>query len=121
MDNLTKIICAIFASGGLTTLVQFIVTRIELRRSLAKRLDVLEESFAEHRATLARTHILRFADEQRELAAQSRTHSLEYFRQTLQDIDTYEKYCAKHPDYANSMTEISSAYIKSEFEKVYRI
>ena len=61
-----EIICAVFASGGLTTLVQFIVTRIELRRSLAKRLDALEESFAEHRATLARTHILRFADEQRE-------------------------------------------------------
>lgn len=47
-----------------------------------------------------RVRILRFADELR----RSIKHSKETFDQVLSDIDTYERYCAGHPDFMNNKT-----------------
>ena len=76
---------------------------------------MLAEQLAEHKATLARTHILRFADELRN----GTKHSDEYFRQQILDIDTYNNYCDTHPDFANGLTRMASEYIREEYRKEY--
>lgn len=79
----------------------------------------VSEQLAEHKAVLARTHILRFADEQRQYVRAGMTHSEEYFRQQLQDIKTYNDYCKEHPKFKNNLTVIASQYIEDEYKRVY--
>lgn len=78
--------------------------------------DVKEvsERLEEHKATLARTHILRFADELR-----TGTHSKEYFEQQLQDIDTYNNYCSTHPKFVNEMAKMAIRIIRKRYEDTY--
>lgn len=114
------IFIAVIASGTITTLVQFLITFIFSRKDKSKeiesKIDALTENLDEHKATLARTHILRFADEQRSGVIK---HSEEYFKQTILDIDVYDKYCDRHPDFQNGLTVLASEYIKDEFRKLY--
>lgn len=106
-----EVIIAVIASG----LLQFLLTRLDTKRALGKKIDALAESFEEYKATLARTHILRFADDLRN----GISHSEDYFKQQLQDCDTYDHYCLKHPEFSNGLTIIASEYIKKEFQKLY--
>ena len=70
------------------------------------RLDEMEEKNKERdlkteekEATDARRRILRFADELRMKV----DHSEEFFTQTMEDVDQYEKFCEAHKDtYKNS-------------------
>ena len=39
-------------------------------------------------------------------------HSKDYYDQILSDIDTYEKYCEKNPDFKNNMTVFAVENIK---------
>lgn len=115
MDGVGDIIVAVLASGGFFTLVQFLLTRWDAKKGVIKKVDDLAESFDEYKATLARTHILRFSDElQNHLY-----HSPDYFKQTIADIDTYDRYCEKHPEFANGLTKLASEYIKDEYRKQY--
>lgn len=107
------VIIAVLVSGAFFNFVQFILTRIDLKRGLAKKIDALTNKVNENQAILARTHILRFADELRNDVK----HSDDYFKQQLQDIDVYEHYCATHPDFANGLTVLSAQFIKDEFSK----
>ena len=116
-----EIVLAVIGSGAFFTFVQFIMQRIDLKKGLEKKIDnvaddvnKLSERLEEHKATLARTHILRFADELR-----TGTHSREYFQQQIMDIDTYNNYCERHPDFANGLTRMASQYIQDEYRRQY--
>ena len=115
--------------GGLFSFIQFFITfgfsRKDKTKEIEKRLDVIQEDqqqgFKElnkkveyNAAVLARTHILRFNDE----IMNGVKHSREYWRQQLDDCDTYEEFCKKNPDFKNSYTEIADKNIKTTFEKL---
>lgn len=83
-------------------------------RSVSGKVDNVDHELQEHKAVLARTHILRFNDE----LYNHINHSKEYFDQTLEDIDTYEKYCVDHPDFKNQRTMFAEDNIKSIYKKL---
>lgn len=123
-NNLTSIIVAVFASGGLYTLVQFFVSRYDNKKNIGKLLNdrideiavqnkALADSFDEYRAIQARVHILRFADELRD----NKFHSQEFFRQIEMDIKNYNRYCDIHRDFPNNITDMSRDYIEKEYTK----
>ena len=124
-----KDIIEILVYGGLFSLIQFFITfgfsRKDKTKEIEKRLDVLQEDQQEgfkklntkvdyNAAVLARTHILRFNDE----ILNGMKHSREYWRQQLDDCDTYEEFCKENPDFKNSYTEIADENIKNTFAKL---
>lgn len=118
MDNdlLLKIAGLVLGSGALFSFIQFLVQRHDNRKGIEKQIKKLEDRMDERDAIQARTHILRFNDE----LENGMVHSKDYFRQQIQDIDTYEEYCRTHPDFANGLTIMASKYIKSEYERQYQ-
>lgn len=78
---------------------------------IKKEVDGIRDIIEEREAVLARTHILRFNDE----LLTHQKHSKEYFDQTLEDIDRYDKYCDAHPAFKNSRTVISAQNIKDTY------
>lgn len=138
-SGIKDIVATVLISGALFSFLQFLITRYDNKRGMEKVLkkeiaevkaDVREtktelskeikdvsSGLEEHKATLARTHILRFADELRN----GQIHSDEYFRQQILDIDTYDSYCATHPEFANGLTKMASDFIKEEYRKHYLI
>ena len=110
----------LLASGAIFSFVQFIITfgfsRADKSKEIEKKIDALVQRVDENQAILARTHILRFSDEIRNGVE----HSNEYFRQQLDDCDTYERYCEQHPEFINSYTMIANKHIKDTYEKLTR-
>lgn len=84
-----------------------------------KRIDETNDKIDRNQAVLARTHILRFADEQKQYCKVGISHSKEYFEQQLDDITTYTEYCEEHPKFKNERTVMSSEYIKDEYKRLY--
>jgi hypothetical protein len=78
------------------------------------KVDVLGEKVDMNQAILARTHILRFSDELKN----GIEHSQEYFRQQLDDCDTYDMYCELHPEFKNSYTMIANKHIKETYDRL---
>ena len=113
--SILKIILAIVGSSAFFSFLQYIITRWDNKKGMEKQVRQLFEQRNEDRAVLARTHILRFADELRNGFA----HSEDYFRQQLLDCDTYEHYCNEHPDFANGLTKMSTDYIREEYKRLY--
>ena len=117
--NYLPIIVAVIGSnalfGFLQFIIQFLVQRNDMRQSFGKGLEELNAKVDRNQAVLARTHILRFADDLRNGVH----HSEEYFRQQMLDCDTYDAYCREHPDFSNGLTVIASKFIKDEFIKHY--
>lgn len=114
----TDIILAVFASSGFWAFIQWWVnrndgTRKELQ-TISADVKALSDRVEENAAVLARTHILRFDDE----LLNGVSHSQEYFRQQLDDIDTYEEYCKEHEHFRNSYTTIASEHIKTTYMKL---
>lgn len=109
---------AVLTSSAVFSFVQFLITlafsRKDKSKEIAEKLDALAETVDENQAILARTHILRFSDEIRNGVE----HSNEYFRQQLDDCDTYERYCEKHPEFKNSYTMIANKHIKETYERL---
>lgn len=114
-DNVVAIIVAALSSGFVMSVVQFIFNRVDARNGVAKDIKDLKSDFEEYKATLARTHILRFADD----LHNGVKHSKEYFEQQIQDIKTYEDYCDNHKEFKNGLTEMASKFIKEEYAKEY--
>lgn len=121
MDAIT-IALSIFGGGALLAFLQFLITRHDEKKgkhktimdaieAVRKDLDALRGEISEDRATNARIRILSFSDEvQRKVK-----HSKESFDQINSDIDTYRRYCEKHPDYQNNRAVMAIANI----ERVY--
>lgn len=111
-----EIILTILGSGAFFSFIQFLITlyfnRKDKLKVVEKKLDVLDEKIDVNQAILARTHILRFNDE----IKNGWTHSEEYFRQQLDDCDTYDEYCATHPGFKNSYTTLASQNIKEAYK-----
>ena len=110
-----EFIAIIITSNALIAFIQYMITRRDTKKGLEKKVDNLANDLGEHKATLARTHILRFNDELRS----GMVHSEEYFKQQILDIDTYNRYCAEHPDFANGLTVMASENIRQEFKRLY--
>ena len=81
-------------------------------RDLKVEVGTISTKVDENAAVLARTHILRFNDE----LINNIEHSQEYFRQQLQDIDTYEAYCNAHPQFRNTYATMAINNIKATYE-----
>ena len=102
MDSevIVAIIGAVFASSGLWGLLQYLISRKDKTGEKIDKLTVLVQEISERvdhsSATSARTRIMRF----------------EYFQQTLEEIDTYEGYCAKHPDFKNNACGLAIEHIR---------
>lgn len=122
-----EILVAVLASGAVFSFVQFIITfgfsRADKSREIDKKIDTLSdkidkvaESVDENAAVLARTHILRFSDE----IKNGVVHSSEYWRQQLDDCDTYMRYCETHPNFRNSYTEHADKHIKDTYDQLKR-
>jgi len=120
-----EIFLAIAGSGALLGFVQFILTRIFVKQDrndevikkigeVKTKLDELSDRVDENAAVLARTHILRFSDE----LQNGIKHSSDYFRQQMDDIGTYERYCSTHPDFANGYTQAAARYISNTYDKL---
>lgn len=114
MDT-TTIITAIISSNGLFALLTYLVQKHDNKKSgiqqISEKIDKLERKVDENSAVLARTHILRFSDE----LQNGIDHSQEYFRQQMDDCDTYDKYCAVHPGFMNSYTTLAEQHIKETY------
>lgn len=118
MDTATTIILSLCGGGALFGFVQFLITRRDNKNGILKAIDALRGEIetlrgeiTEDRATNARIRILSFSDEvQRDIR-----HSKESFDQINSDIDTYRRYCEKHPDYKNNRAVMAIANI----ERVY--
>lgn len=122
MDSQTAavLIAAILGGGGVFSIIQFFITlgfsRKDKTKELEEKLDDLRERIDANAAILARTHILRFSDELRNGVE----HSNEYFRQQLDDCDTYNRYCKTHPEFKNSYTETADQYIKETYNRLLK-
>ena len=122
-----EIILAVLASGAVFSFVQFLITlgfsRKDKSDEIEKKIDQLNdkidkvaESVDENAAILARTHILRFSDE----IKNGMVHSSEYWRQQLDDCDTYQRFCDSHPNFKNSYTEHADKHIKDTYDQLKR-
>lgn len=116
--NMKEIIVTVLASGAVFSFIQFLIQlyfqRFDKSKDLEKKIDALADRVEENQAVLARTHILRFSDELKN----GIDHSNEYFRQQLDDCDTYNRYCQAHPEFKNSYTEIADRHIKETYERL---
>lgn len=108
----------ILVSGGLFSFIQFFISfgfsRKDKSKEIETKIDNLERKIDYNAAVLARTHILRFNDE----ILNGMKHSREYWRQQLDDCDTYEEFCRANPKFKNSYTEIADRNIKTTYERL---
>lgn len=112
------LIVAIIGSNALfgfaQFIIQFLVTRSDMKQNFGKKLEDLNEKIDENQAINARVHILRFADE---LRFEEVCHSLDYYKQTLIDAQCYERYVISHPNFSNGITELSVEFIKDKYRE----
>lgn len=111
-----SIITAIIGSNGLFSLLLYIFQKIDSKKNgvqkISEQLEELSQKVDENAAVLARTHILRFSDE----LQNGVVHSQEYFRQQMDDCDTYDKYCTANPGFKNSYTVLAEQHIKTTYQ-----
>lgn len=86
---------------------------------ILKKVDRLTREFEnfkmevqERQAVEARSRITLFADE----LLQGERHSKEAFEQVFSDITFYRRYCEKHRDFWNDITEASICSIKDTYK-----
>ena len=91
-----------------------------INKEVLEKVDDLSTEFEDHKrnseerhATLCRSHILRFGDE----VLHGVPHSKEGYDNILLDIDSYEEYCDKHPDYKNNVAVATIRHIKNMYQK----
>lgn len=98
------------------TVKHFFIGGIDTQLSdIKKEVDGIRDIIEERDAVLARTHILRFNDE----CLNGIHHTNEYFLQTLDDIQTYDKYCEKHPEFSNGRTLQAAENIRRTYERLF--
>lgn len=115
-ETFLKLALAIIGSNALFSFVQFLVTRVDNKKNIEKKIDKLSEKVDENAAILARTHILRFSDE----IKNGVIHSQEYWRQQLDDCDLYARFCESHPNFKNSYTETADEHIRETYKDLMR-
>jgi len=121
--NIIEAVITFVLGGGFLSFIQWLIQRHdnrkdeigklkkymeEMEKRLTDKITQMEEKADERNAINSRVRILRFADETQD----GRRHSKDSFDQCLRDIDDYEDYCVKHPDFKNNQTVQTTAYIK---------
>lgn len=79
-----------------------------LKRELAKMQSAQEEQVV----ISSRYRILRFGDE----VLHDVRHSKDHFEQILLDISAYNRYCEKHEDFANNITQTTAQIILERYK-----
>lgn len=121
MDIASSVV-SVLIGGGIFAFIEFLINRhdkkhdrlkdiTEAIEKLTEKVDALDQKGDERNAINMRVRILRFRDEM--LAGQGHTH--DSFQQVLGDIDEYEKYCEKHPDFRNNQTTSTIEHIKRNY------
>ena len=114
------IFIAAIASGAVFSFVQLLISfgfsRKDKSKEIEKKLDTLADKVDTNQAILARTHILRFSDE----IKNGVIHSNEYWRQQLDDCDTYDRFCEEHPGFKNSYTLVANNHIKETYQELVK-
>lgn len=77
------------------------------------KLDAHIKTDEENRADERRTNILRFNNE----LIRNIPHTREEFIEILADIDVYERYCEKHPEYENNRASHAIANIGRVYDE----
>lgn len=117
---MTEVLIAALTSGAVFSFVQFLISfgfsRKDKSREIEKKIDALTEKVDANQAILARTHILRFSDE----IKNGMIHSKEYWRQQLDDCDTYDEFCKDHPNFKNSYTLVANEHIKETYKQLVK-
>ena len=72
------------------------------------------KEYEEVKARSQRYRILRFYDEM----CEKRLHSESHFEDILDDIDSYEAYCAGHPKFRNSRGQAAMEAIKTAYADI---
>lgn len=78
---------------------------------LQDKVQKIEDTDDERNAILCRVRILRFGDEVRRGIKQSQ----ESFDQVLSDMDVYDHYCDKHPNFRNNKTVVTQKKIRDAY------
>lgn len=123
MDIASSVV-SVLIGGGIFAFIEFLINRhdkkhdrlkdiTEAIEKLTEKVDALDQKGDERNAINMRVRILRFRDEM--LAGQGHTH--DSFQQVLGDIDEYEKYCEKHPDFRNNQTTTTIEHIKENYKE----
>lgn len=91
------------------------------RKETKEQLDRVQRTLDNHikededdKARNQRYRILRFYDEM----CEHRRHSESHFEDILDDIDNYEEYCNRHPDFRNSRGHIAMKNIQATYDKL---
>lgn len=105
---------AIVGSGLINLLIQHHWEKTSALGKLTSTVETMNDKIDRNAAVLSREHILRFDDE----LINGVKHTKEYFRQMLDDIDTYEKFCEAHPDFKNSYTVEAASHIRFTYERL---
>lgn len=84
-----------------------------LEQDMIQRFRDNEDQAEKKNAIQVRVRILRFGDE----ISHGVKLSKEHFEQIIQDIDTYEDYCERHPEFENSITIQNAHLIKKKYEE----
>lgn len=114
IGGFVSVIVAIFGSAGFWQWVSNQGNK-EVKAEIKKiRLEFLELKDADEVKEIksARRRILRFNDE----IINHVKHSREYFDDVLEDVNAYENYCRKNPDFRNGKAVLAIENI----ERVYR-
>lgn len=105
----------------LVALVGIIPTLLSNRKKLQEALEKVQKTLEAHikededeRARNQRYRILRFYDEM----CEDRWHSESHFEDILDDVDSYERYCAAHPVFRNSRGHVAMEAIKSTYQRL---
>ena len=127
-----KLVATILAGGGLGFALAILKRKWEKQDKedkVAKKLAELADSIdstkstimseiekdraenQEHRAKQSRTRILQFNDE----IYRGLRHSKENFDDVIAEIDSYEDYCSKHPDFPNFKAVAAIQNIKDTY------
>lgn len=123
MDIASSVV-SVLIGGGIFAFIEFLINRHDTKHDrlkditeaiekLTEKVDALDQKGDERNAINMRVRILRFRDEM--LAGQGHTH--DSFQQVLGDIDEYEKYCEKHPDFRNNQTTTTIEHIKANYKE----
>lgn len=108
--EIIELIVAVISGGALLSFIQFLITRKD--NSLGKAIKALDDKIDLNYAKTARRCILRYSQEVRSGVR----HTKEEWDQINADIDDYNGYCKKHPDYENSRAVLAIEGL----QKVYK-
>ena len=85
-------------------------------KDIRKEMEEIKKQQEEKDIRDVRNRVLRFSDECR----RHEKHSEEFFSQIIEDVDTYEAYCGKHPDFKNNKCREAVQVIKEAHQHALR-